>query len=146
MHLHEIRPFKADHLWGLKGVVNFGRLMKEARTVYESHPGWSGFCDGKLIASIGIIVPYPGLGEAWAVITPLGHQHALWLHRHVKSGILSLSEALKLRRLQATVKANFPEGRRWAESLGFVAEAILEGWGPDGSDYVMYKRMMTWPT
>jgi hypothetical protein len=40
------------------------------------------------------------------------------------------------------VYPNFEPGHRWARMLGFEQEGLMRAFGHDGSDMVMYSRVM----
>lgn len=94
--------------------------------------------DGTLCACAGIVVPWPGLGMAWAVVSPVGTRHPVGVHRAVLWGLHYLARDMGLRRVETTVRADFPRGRRWAQALGFQEESLMPKYGADGSDHLRY--------
>jgi RimJ/RimL family protein N-acetyltransferase len=46
-----------------------------------------------------------------------------------------------IRRIQMTVRADFPRGLRFAEFLGFEKEGIMKSYGKDGADYILFARV-----
>jgi hypothetical protein len=88
---------------------------------------------------IGGVVPvWPGRGLAWFAAAPdplLAH----WLRaaRFTRSLLASLPQ----RRIETTISANYPEGCRWAEALGFDREGLMRGFGEDGKDFWLYARI-----
>ena len=59
----------------------------------------------------------------------------------VRTFLDDVSERESLRRVQATTHADFDRGRRFLEWLGFKNEGVLQGYGPDGSDHIIYARV-----
>src|SRR5262245_37720020 len=98
-HDHELRPFEAGHLGGIRWAEEeHAKLIGEkAFDLYQKHPGYSGFCDGRFVAAAGIIVPYPGLGEAWAIAGPLVWTHKTYFHRTIARIMDDMARDLKLR-------------------------------------------------
>ena len=100
---------------------------------------FSAWLDDGLLACAGLLVPgWPGLGMAWAVLTPLGRAHPVMIHRTAKAHLRAVARQHGLRRVEAKV---FPAHRRavaWIEALGFEAEAVHPRWGPEGETAITY--------
>lgn len=144
-HSHVILPFEARHLNGIQWIEEeHAKLFGMARALrqYARSPSFSAFCGGRFIAAAGIIVPWPGLGEAWAVAGPLVWTHKAFFHRTVKEYLFALAEQLKLRRLQAMVRAEYTGSHRWVQSLGFQRESTLCKYGIKGEDMTMYAMFL----
>lgn len=141
-HDHNVVPFRAIHLAGIRWPEEeYVRLMgQQAVEIYERNPAWTGTCNGRFVAAAGIVVPYRGLGEAWAIAGPLVHSHRTFFHRTIKAGILGIAQALGIRRLQVTVRADFTVSHEWVQRLGFTFEARLAKYGVKGEDMNLYVR------
>ena len=108
---------------------------------YREGPAYSGLLDGALLGSAGVLIPWRGLGVAWAVISPLGRQHPVMVHRTVVRALRRIIDEHGLRRVEATVLADTALHARWVEAMGFEREAIMPAWGPEGETaykYVLY--------
>lgn len=103
-------------------------------------PAFTGMVDGVPVGCCGINLFWPGVGEAWMMLSPGVLEHKKELHWLIKTNIARVQKQLGLHRLQATVKADFDRGLRWMRALGFEIEGVLRGYGMDGSDYVMFAR------
>ncbi|MCF1458349.1 MAG: GNAT family N-acetyltransferase [Shewanella sp.] len=79
---------------------------------------------------------------------------AAWLYpsesfkRHYRSVFKATVQILdkffseyEVRRLEATVPVNFPEGRRWLEHLGFDVEGMLRRYDLDGEAHYQYSKV-----
>ena len=97
--------------------------------------------DGRVAACGGITQLWPGLGEAWSVISPIAKHHPMPLTRLVKRQIDSVALALALHRVQCVCKTADQRATRWAECLGFVREGTLRAYGQDGSDHDIFARV-----
>jgi RimJ/RimL family protein N-acetyltransferase len=53
-----------------------------------------------------------------------------------------IQEEHKLYRIQASVSVLDLTANRYAQWLGFQKEGIMKKYGPDGTDYVRYARLM----
>ena len=93
----------------------------------------------KPIAIFGLTNYWPGMAELWAVLSPEFKRRPI-LARWVKKAIDDQMSVSGIRRLQMTIRT---EGYliRWAIFLGFKHEGLMEKYGPDGLDYMMYGRV-----
>lgn len=106
----------------------------------ETSWGFTGLEEGRTVGSAGLFVPERGVGEAWALFTPLARQRGVKVLRLLHRGLAQMAVNLGLHRIQARVRADFDLGRRLIESLGFEEEAVMHGFGPDQADYLLYVR------
>lgn len=98
--------------------------------------------DNKPIAAGGIYVLWEGVAEGWVMATKEVWNHPISMAKHFKKKTDILIETTKIKRLQTTVKADFKLGHRFASWLGFEKEGLMEYYGPDGSDYIRYARII----
>lgn len=97
----------------------------------------------------GVSEMWPGVGEAWVLVTEDALKKPIALTKVVR-GFLNMAK-YKYWRIQATVEADFREGNRWMRSLGFSQETDdktpMLGYGPNGRDYHMYhyEGVTPWP-
>ena len=54
------------------------------------------------------------------------------------AGIIKEQELV---RIQAAVRADWPEAQRFAEFLGLENEGLMRKYGPDGSDYFRFAKV-----
>jgi len=118
--------------------ANAWSLAATVPGVVPSGPGYTARLHGQVLACAGIQIPWPGLGEAWAVIAPEGRRYPRYVHFAVRSGMRRLIAEHGLRRVEATVALDFDEGHRWVTLLGFVEDGIADGYLPDGGDAMRY--------
>ena len=100
--------------------------------------------NGNLIVSGGIVPIFEGLGEAWLEPSDKITDYKLRMIKTLRHHIDKITEEDGLRRLQAAVRADFPEAVRFIEFMGFKREGLMEAYGPDGSDYFLYARINKW--
>ena len=88
--------------------------------------GWSKtlIIDDEIIAVGGVVVFWPGVGEAWLQLTKHAEKHKIALVRCVRLIMALAFKELNLHRMEAT--ATFDEARKFNESMGFKCET------PDG--------------
>jgi hypothetical protein len=93
--------------------------------------------EGRIIACVGIHHYWEGTGEIWLVLSALAAKYP----RVVSfiRDLLSYSRVrLGYRRLQAAIRLDWPEARRFVEHMGFKQEAIMKRYGPNGADHALY--------
>jgi hypothetical protein len=148
-HNHRLVQFKVDHLreqhWPERPLLDHSTNL--GLKLYAEHPGWSLFCNERFIAAAGIIIPYRGFGEGWAMVTAAAHtpRHAIAFHRATKALMRNMAEMYGIVRLQALVRDNFPTAEKWIISLGFEHECTLERAGVNGENLCVYRRFFSPP-
>lgn len=140
---YTLEPFRAAHLWEMRFRDHenddvFVSLYRTASNDYERHPAFTGRYRGQIVGAGGVMIPYPGVGEAWAIGTPLVYQHKMFFHRTVKRLLKMVVDQQNLRRIQVCVLSTYEQGQTWVEALGFSREAVLKKYSPNGADVVVY--------
>lgn len=91
---------------------------------------------GEIVFCCGVHDMWPGVGEIWAVFSPLAQKYA---HTWIVAKTLLAVGFKDYRRLQAALDpADCPEAIRFDERLGFQPEGVLRCYGPHGEDRIMY--------
>ena len=92
--------------------------------------------DEQIIFCCGVRDMWPGVGEVWAVFSPLSEEYPLIY--------FSFEELLEITfkdyvRLQTTIDpVDCPKAILFDERLGFKPEGLMKRYGPHGEDRVMY--------
>lgn len=94
--------------------------------------------EGEIAAVLGLMIPWDGHADCWALLTPLGLRHGALIHRTTILYLRRLIRDYKIRRLQADVIATFAAGRRWLEHLGFHEEGLMPSYGPQGETFARF--------
>lgn len=121
--------------------AKYSPVWFDARATARSHltgDALSGFIDERLAACAGIMGFWPGVGEAWAILTDVGRAHPMLVHRAIRDGLRAIMRERQYRRIQADVYRDFEVGRIWAVRLGFRKESVMRAYAPDGKDMVRY--------
>ena len=146
----QVTPFRArDYLeaWALTRIGVPRRtdpIDREwaARTYEKGGPAFTARLDGQILACAGLMVLWPGVASAWALISPLGAKgHGLALHWGVKRELEALIRLRCLWRVEADVEASNRLAIRWIRLLGFHEEGIRVRRGPLGEDLAHYARL-----
>lgn len=143
----EVIPFRAEHFkledlrdGSMPGAVG-ARFDDICRLYEQAGPAWTLLADGQVIASGGVAYFWPGVGEGWMLITKRAKRYPLALVKTMRKGMEEAAAAMKLRRIQATVKTEDRAAIKLAQILGFQIEGRLRHYGPDGKDYFMFGRI-----
>lgn len=131
----------ADYVEATKGMFPWSDHRKSGEMYAKAGPCFAGFVDGELAAVAGVVlglVPWGGVGEAWAVLTDLGRAHPLFVHRRVVRALKAIIREHNLHRVQATVLEPFTVGATWCEALGMVQEGRMPRYGPEGETMLRY--------
>lgn len=100
----------------------------------------TGIVNGEIVGVGGVIVYYAGRGEAWMVLSKKVNdfkvETVLCLHKMMEQAI----SELKLKRLECSVRADFPKAKELIECLGFKCETPkpMKCYCPDGADAYLY--------
>lgn len=136
----EIVPFRREHYERAVGLTSLsGMTSARAGLLYErGGPAFTGLVDGEVGGCAGVVLFWPGVGEAWAVLTETGREHPVQATELVRTGLRTVIDGMRLRRVQADVSADFLPGHRWIRLLGFSYEGTMPRYGPNGEDFVRY--------
>lgn len=133
-------PFEPAHyITAMNAQHAMGDVRQAATLYYERGPAYTALIGDEIAACGGVVTLWPGMGEAWAVVTARGRAQYRPLHRAVRQIFSSITRDCSYRRVQADVVAAFAAGRRWAEHLGFELESTMTEYGPHGEDFVRYR-------
>ena len=145
----DIIPFETKHAeYILTQQLNakelYLRLEHRQYALYLQQSGMSftALINNKPIAAGGIYMLWDNVAEGWVMATNDVWKYSIIMARHFRKKTDVLIETSKIKRLQTTVKANFTLGQRFAEWLGFEKEGLMKYYGPDGSDYFRYARII----
>ena len=97
--------------------------------------------DGVVLAAFGCVMRYPGVADAWAVVSEDARGHGLALTRFVKRQMHAWIRELYVWRVTAgiVVGERVHEYARWAQALGFEFESVEVRAGPRGEDVWRYR-------
>ena len=97
----------------------------------------------EVLGSGGIVELWPGVGQAWAVLSAGALAEPVTLTRTALRELSRISTERGFGRVQATVADGHGAGARWLAFLGFEVEGLLVNYGPGGTgDYWIYGRTM----
>lgn len=138
----EIVPFQSDHLYQLrlqnaqemfyaKFSPNYGRALE------DSGSGWTALVDGRPVCCAGLVEQWEGRALAWCLLSEDSGTYFVRLVRAIRRAL----DMAHWRRVEANVDAEFVQGIRLANLLGFEVESKLQKFTPEGRDAFMYVRI-----
>ena len=137
-----IVPFKQDHLNKINLLFEFSQSAKNNYKDPDQLIGYTGVEDDAVLACGGVHRLWEGVGEAWLMVGKEGYEKPKTVGRYTQYIFQHILEEHGLFRIQASVSAIDSRAIRYAEWLGFENEGIMKKYGPDGSDYIRYARVV----
>jgi hypothetical protein len=125
----------------VEGLGTFSRAIAQN---LSRHPAITIMSGPDVVCCGGVILFWPGVGEAWMRTSPLIENFPVAVLKSTRTFLKAAFKAMHLRRLQCTVRQGYAPAIKWAEHLGFEREGILKAFGPDGADYVIFSRRQAW--
>lgn len=137
-----IIPFKKEHLDKINLVFEMSGAGKESLGSYEGVIGYTGMEGDAVLATGGVHPMWEGVGEAWLLVGKEGYEKPTTVAKWTDYLFQHIQEEFGLFRIQASVSALDLTANRYAQWLGFEKEGIMRKYGPDGTDYIRYARLM----
>lgn len=148
LHIENFLPVHAETMQlraaDMAFVEGLGNMSLAIAHGLGRHPGITLMDDDQVVACGGVVLLWPGVGEAWMRTSPLIERYPLAVLRGTRNFLNAAFRVLGLRRLQCTVRDGYTPAVKWAERLGFSSEGRLRAYGPDGADYTMFSRGSAW--
>jgi hypothetical protein len=119
-----------------KDALMYGKL-----NIAEGSPAISIMNDDKVIGIVGAIFLFPKVMEVYGLFSDELKKNPVAFHKGMKTLADGAFANFHVHRIQIVVKADYLEGQRWAETLGFEAECVMPKYGPNGDDYVLFGRV-----
>jgi len=115
---------------------------KYAYFLKEVGMSFTGFVNNKPIAAGGVFHLWDGVAEGWVLATKDIYKYPVFCAKHIKQRTEIILQANKIKRLQTSVKANCDVALRFAKWLGLKEEGLMKNYGPDGSDFIRFARII----
>lgn len=110
-------------------------------------PAFTAEFEGKIVGVGGMIILWEGVGEMWLMLTAECKREGIFgimAFNIIKDTVDKLIREHKMRRVQCTVRVDFPKARKMVEALGFRQEGIMLEYCPDCCDVWLYARLSKW--
>lgn len=100
---------------------------------------YAGAINGKVVAMAGVVQLTESRWQAWALLGKDAKDHMIG----VTKAIMKFLKDFDVPRLETPVRADFPEGHRWAKMLGFKCETPngMKNYDDEGNTYKLYARV-----
>ena len=115
---------------------------KYAYFLKEIGMSFTGLVNDKPIAAGGVFHLWDGVAEGWVLATKDIYKYPVFCAKHIKQRTEIILKANKIKRLQTSVKADCDVALRFAKWLGLKEEGLMKQYGPDGSDFIRFARII----
>lgn len=137
-----IVPFVPTHLESLvlqPSQVGFTKYFDAAYgpALQSGGPCFTGVEGDEVIGCAGVIRQWDNRAIAWALLSGVSGRSFPRIHKAVSRFL----DSTEFRRIEAFVDAEFEQGHRWVQMLGFEREGYMRAFNPDGRDAVLYARV-----
>ena len=100
--------------------------------------------EGRIVFFGGLTLFWPGVAEAWSVMSDLVEEYPLAVVREIRRRVQEGFDRHGLRRIQAIIADDNPRAVKLMRMAGFEVEGILRGYSPDGKDCFILGRLKEW--
>lgn len=115
---------------------------RELLARYERDPSWTMRDDeGRIVFFGGLTLLWPGVAEAWSVMSDLVEEYPLAVVRECRRRIDEAFETQGLRRVQAIIADDNQRALKMMRLAGFEVEGLLRAYAPDGKDCFILGRL-----
>lgn len=100
-------------------------------------PAWTVVDGDRLLGCAGFAEAAPHWAIVWALLAASVGRGMVAFTRAARERLA----AAPYRRVDAMVRSDFEQGRRWAEMIGLKRHTTIELWGPLGVDHELYEQV-----
>ena len=115
---------------------------KYAYYLKEVGMSFTGLLNNKPIAAGGIFPLWDGCAEGWVLATKEINNYPITFAKVIKQRTDMMIKNNFIRRLQTSVKADCLVALKFVKFLGLKEEGLMKGYGPDGSDFYRFARII----
>lgn len=138
--LRKVVPFRSWHFEWVGDASEPGDvgLHPTVLAQLERENSWTCIVDGAVVMCAGTVKQWSTRHTSWALLNrELSPPHMRWLTQETRKNLAGVAG-----RVELTVRADFPQGQKWARLLGFEVETpLLKMFGPEGEDHIGYVRI-----
>lgn len=135
-------PFAQEHVQHIKLMFDLSEEGRKALVEHKDIRGYTLFEENVVLGIGGVHNIWQGVGEAWLLLGKEAFARPITVARHTCNMFDHMQEEYKYQRIQASIAVKDIKAKRFAEWLDFENEGIMRKYGPDGSDYYRYARVM----
>ena len=115
---------------------------KYAYFLKEIGMSFTGLVNNKPIAAGGVFHLWDGVAEGWVLATKEIYKYPIFCAKHIKRRTEIIIKANNIKRLQTSVKADCDVAVRIAKWMGLKEEGLMKSYGPDGSDFIRFAKVI----
>jgi RimJ/RimL family protein N-acetyltransferase len=145
----KVVPFEPWHLnWISFTPIAIGALSncdinleQQGKYLAQAGRAYTWMAKGRIISCAGMTPLWKGVADFWSyfgVDTFSGNRRVVL--RAFRVYLEEFHTEYRLHRLQAVIKADFPEGIKFAKFYGFENEGLLKNYGPDREDFYRFAK------
>lgn len=137
-----VEPFNAEHLGAMTLQPRQAYLREFVTDEYlqmlmAGEVARTICIDGHVVACFGVVT-VPTIGRMlWCFFAENTGQHFVRLHRFATRFVQAHERPF----LHATVEIGFEPGQRWLQMLGFTFVNVLERYGPDARNHLLFVKL-----
>ena len=134
--MYDVIPFEKEHLFGaeLHGSVILSADLEDYAALEENGNGRTITFNGEPICCLGWDEIWYNRSMGYAIMFGNSGAHMVAITRQAKRMIKECPSA----RIEMYVKVGFQQGTKWAQLLGFMPEAVMRKFFPNGDDAILY--------
>lgn len=132
------RPLRQEDVDYVKKNCLEGAVDKYGELIAPSEYCRAVLWNGEIVGVGGVVTYWSGVGEVWVMLSKKVLQIPVTMVRCIKRIYKRYRDDTNFTRLQCIVSANFPQGQKLVESLGFKFEGRLRKYLPDKVDAYIY--------
>lgn len=115
---------------------------KYAYFLKEIGMSFTGLVNDKPIAAGGVFHLWDGVAEGWVLASKEIYKYPIFCAKHIKRRTEIIIKANNIKRLQTSVKADCDVAVRFAKWMGLKEEGLMKSYGPDGSDFIRFAKVI----
>ena len=117
--------YRMDMSYESQEIVDFWGVDTLSREYKDKAFGFTGLFDGEPVILAGVYLLWPGMGEAWALLSKDFRKHGIFIHRSVMKYLPLVAESQRLKRIQAVCDESHKEAVDWLKRLDFTFEGRM---------------------
>jgi len=121
--------------------------VKNYPKMIPTPPAFTAIFEDRIVGIGGLLVLWDNVGEMWLMLTADCKREGIFgiiAFEAIKNKVDELIREHKMRRVQCTVRVDFPKARKMVEALGFKLEGIMRKYCPDSCDVWLFARITQW--
>ena len=140
----KLEPLTAEHLIEIHNLGAVERHLGADQIIdnwqtYQNGPAFVSRDEYSIICAGGVINMWDGVGEGWAMLTP--RAKGMTVVRLFRDTFRLIEIAHNYHRIQASVRADFDAGIRFATWLGFKSEGVMKNYDASKNDFIRMAKV-----